>query len=222
MPGTDERKRHELYLAFEDLLGPDKTDTLMGLLPPPGIELATRQDLALARAELRADMADLRREFEGLRGEFNELRSELKTEMADLRAEVATSMREQTRTLLLGMVGSMASMATLVIGAIAITALAPGSRRHRQVRHPDGRGETRQCPQRDHLYLRLRTSETVARPVRLVELGRLGHGQLVALACVAAVDERFDLGAGSDQDGRLGTQLLQCVVKPAVIVRRRP
>jgi hypothetical protein len=111
MPGTDERKRHELYLAFEDLLGPDKTDTLMGLLPPPGTELATRQDLAVTRAELRTEMADLRAEFQQLRAEFQELR-----------ADVATSLREQTRTLLLGMVGSMASMATLVIGAIAITA----------------------------------------------------------------------------------------------------
>ena len=80
MPGTDERKRHELYLAFEDLLGPDKTDTLMGLLPPTGTELATRQDVALTRAELRTEMAELG-------SEMGELRTELKTEMAELRGE---------------------------------------------------------------------------------------------------------------------------------------
>ncbi len=122
MPGTDERKRHELFLAFEDLLGPDKTDTLMGLLPPTTTELATRQDLALTRTELRREMAELRREMAELRAELKTEMAELRGEFHELRAEVATSLREQTRTLLLGMVGSMASMATLVIGAIAITA----------------------------------------------------------------------------------------------------
>jgi hypothetical protein len=52
---VDERGRHKLYLAFEHLIGTDKADTLMAMLPPVGwADVATKRDLDAVAFELRA------------------------------------------------------------------------------------------------------------------------------------------------------------------------
>jgi hypothetical protein len=49
----DERARHNLYRAIEDLLDTEQADTLMALLPPVGwADIATRVDLHQLEARL--------------------------------------------------------------------------------------------------------------------------------------------------------------------------
>ena len=80
-------------------------------LPFGGIaNLATQDNLFLAKAELRADFEILRADFGMLRAEFQELRADFEQLRADfqglradferLRADVAESMRRQTITLI--------------------------------------------------------------------------------------------------------------------------
>ena len=98
MPLT-ERDRHDAYEALQQAFG-DHTDTVIELLRPDHDQLVTKEDLALGLAGVRTEMA--------------ELRTELKTEMRDLTSG-------QTRTMMLGLVGSITalSITQLVIAALA-------------------------------------------------------------------------------------------------------
>jgi hypothetical protein len=54
---VDERSRHELYLTMEELLGTEKAETLMSMLPPVGwADVATKQDLRELEARLEAKL----------------------------------------------------------------------------------------------------------------------------------------------------------------------
>ena len=75
MPLT-ERDRHDAYEALQQAFG-DHTDTVIELLRPDHDQLATKEDLALLRADLRVEIA-------AVRTEMADLRTELKTEMRDL------------------------------------------------------------------------------------------------------------------------------------------
>jgi hypothetical protein len=95
----DERARHELYLAIEELVGAERADTLMDLLPPVGwADVATKHDLTAVEERL------------GLRFESMEHRFD---------AKLAHALRDQTRTLVFALVGSLAAMSSLCIAAIA-------------------------------------------------------------------------------------------------------
>ena len=89
---------------------------------PPPDHLATHDDLTQLRTELRGE---LHAGLADLRVEIAELRTELKTEMAELRTELKTEMRDlttgQTRTMMLGLVGSITAltMTQLVVAALA-------------------------------------------------------------------------------------------------------
>jgi hypothetical protein len=55
-----EEGRHRMYGKLEAVLGHDDATMLMEHLPPVGwADVATKQDLALLRSEIRADMAQL-------------------------------------------------------------------------------------------------------------------------------------------------------------------
>ena len=65
---VDERRRHEMYLAFEELVGGEVAATMMEHLPPVGwADVATKHDVerevALLRAEMQAGFAGLRTEM---------------------------------------------------------------------------------------------------------------------------------------------------------------
>lgn len=78
----DERRRHGLYQELDGVLGTEHADTLMAHLPPTGWgDVATKDDLRLVTAELRAELA--------------ELRTDLRDEMAALRVDVHTALRHQ-------------------------------------------------------------------------------------------------------------------------------
>ena len=85
MPTIDRSLRH----ALDKALDPDNADALLALMPPDWTQLATKTDLAVTTAELRAEMAELRGE---LKAEMAELRGELKADMANLRGELTADM----------------------------------------------------------------------------------------------------------------------------------
>ncbi|MGH9262852.1 MAG: hypothetical protein ACRD08_23630 [Acidimicrobiales bacterium] len=157
----DERARHELYRAVEELLGTERADTLMSLLPPIGwADVATKEDLhqlearletrmgarfdrvesrwdlrfndlesrllqldasldvRFAHAEARADakFAVVDARFENVEGRF----TRVDARFSELEGQLDRSLREQTRTLMLGLVGAMFTMTSLCLGAVAL------------------------------------------------------------------------------------------------------
>ena len=95
--GVDELARLRLANKAVNLFGEKEAQTLMEHLPLGGIaNLATKDDLFLTKAELRAEFQELRADFERLRANFERLRADFER----LRADVAESMRRQTITLI--------------------------------------------------------------------------------------------------------------------------
>ena len=93
---VSERDRHDLYEWAKGTMGERRADTLMSYLPPVGWgDIATRRDLEILRAEIRA-------------------------ELAELRAEMADRFRHQTNML----VGAIAGLGGLVVavGSLAVVA----------------------------------------------------------------------------------------------------
>ena len=85
MPMT-EPERHELYELAKHHVNDRFAELMISALPPDPSRLATKDDLAVLAAELRAEMADLR------------------VEMRDLTSQ-------QTRTLMTGLVLSITALA---------------------------------------------------------------------------------------------------------------
>jgi hypothetical protein len=96
---STETSRNRLYEKIRTEWGEDNAEELMSALPPVGwADIATKQDLALVRGEvkqlgveIRAEMNELGTE---LRTEMNELGTELRTEMNQLGTELRTEMNQ--------------------------------------------------------------------------------------------------------------------------------
>ncbi len=88
-----ESQRLEFYERVkQSSLGKEGADIVMNALPTVDwTDLATHDDLALLRSDLRGEMSELRGD---LRGEMAELRGELRSEMAELRSELRGEMVE--------------------------------------------------------------------------------------------------------------------------------
>lgn len=112
-----EPERHELYELAKRDVSERFAELMIKALPPDPHRLATTDDIALLSAGLRAEMAELRAE---LKTEMAELRAELKTEMAELRIESRDLTSQQTRTMMLGLVGSITALTVtqLVVAAL--------------------------------------------------------------------------------------------------------
>ena len=94
-----EVERHSLVQGLIDTLGEERTEILMKCILPEGWDqLATKQDVELAGAQLGAEFGELRgefgekfgrlrSEFGQLRGEFGELRGEFGEKFGGLRGE---------------------------------------------------------------------------------------------------------------------------------------
>ncbi len=134
-----EAERLELYELAKRQVGDRFAELMIKAVPADPERLATKDDLAVLgadlrtetahlRTELRTEMADLRTELRtemaDLRTEMADLRTELKTEMAGLRTDLKTEMRDltaqQTRTMTIGLVGSITALAItqLVLGVV--------------------------------------------------------------------------------------------------------
>ncbi len=133
MSTIDERARHELYRGAEELFGTERADTLMSLLPPVGwADVATKDDLRQledridARMDARFARVDAR--FANVDVQFANLELRMDTRFAqvdakffELEGRLDRSLREQTRTLMLGLVGAMFTMTSLCLGTITLT-----------------------------------------------------------------------------------------------------
>ncbi len=106
---TDAAAERRLHDRLAEVLGPDHADHLMGRLPPPRSELATSAELALTRAELRADIASLD-------GKLDRTRGELEAAIATTRADIV----QQTRALFLGVIAANATMVAVVLAAVRL------------------------------------------------------------------------------------------------------
>ena len=101
---VDEISRIRLAQSAAKALGEAEAMTLMEHLPIGGIaNLATKDDLALTRAELRGEFGELKGEFGTLRGDFG-----------DLRAYIEERFHRQTITFVGTMTGIMGLMMAFV------------------------------------------------------------------------------------------------------------
>lgn len=111
----DERTRHDLYTAFEELWDRERAEAMMTAFSPiEWDDLATTQDLDVLGAGLRTEMAELRTE---LRTGMAELRTELRTELADVRTEFHRDLAAATRTMVFSLTSSV-----FVVGSLAFAA----------------------------------------------------------------------------------------------------
>ena len=118
----DERQRHELYRGVEELLGTERADTLMSLLPPVGwADVATKDDIRLVRADLRNLEERIDGRFARVDARFDQVDSRFEQLEYKLDAKLERALREQTRTLMLGLLGALFTMTSLCLGAIAFT-----------------------------------------------------------------------------------------------------
>ena len=89
----DERQRHELYEGLVEALGPERADTLMGLVPPVGwADVATKHDLQAQDALVQLGISRLE-ETLSLRIDLSETR--LRKEIGDFRVEMHQELRSQ-------------------------------------------------------------------------------------------------------------------------------
>jgi hypothetical protein len=97
----DERARHELFLRLQEVLGPERAETLMELMPPVGwADVATKRDL-----DALEQRVDLR--FEAMEHRL----------LSAFRGELLTAVTTQTRTLVLANMGAVLTTAALAFAA---------------------------------------------------------------------------------------------------------
>ena len=132
----DERGRHDLYVRLEELMGTERADALMGLLPPVGwADVATKHDLVALeeRIDLRVDALEDRfgGRFEALEDRFGGLaeRMDLRFEALEHRfsaveprieAKLHAELRSQMRVLFFGLLTALFTMASICIAAITL------------------------------------------------------------------------------------------------------
>lgn len=100
MATVDERSRHELYLSIEALIGAERAETLMSMLPSVGwADVATKHDLAVLDGKLAALEERIVLRF---------------------RSELHLALRDQLRTLVFALIGALFTMMSLNLTAIAL------------------------------------------------------------------------------------------------------
>lgn len=108
-----EAARSDLYTGLSQVLGPERAETLMSAIPLHDLdEVATKSDLAVLSAELRSEIS-------GLRTEIADLRTELETDIAELRAEMRTELSNEVGGLRRSMTNWMLTLLVAIVGAMA-------------------------------------------------------------------------------------------------------
>jgi hypothetical protein len=67
---VDERRRSELFEGLSEAIGPEQATTMFELLPPAGVEVATRQDVERLEARMDAQFARIDERFERIDERF--------------------------------------------------------------------------------------------------------------------------------------------------------
>jgi hypothetical protein len=119
----DERSRHELYLKPEQVLGSDPASVLMEMLPPVGwADVATKRDIDGLAAATKRDIDGL---ATATKRDIDALAAATKTDISSLAAAVETlehrlraEFANQTRTIVLAMLGSSLAILATTLGAV--------------------------------------------------------------------------------------------------------
>jgi hypothetical protein len=114
-----ETQRIELYERIKRTsLGEEGANVVMNALPNVDWDsIATHDDLALLRADLRREMADLRGEMTGLRGEMGALRSDVRADLVELENRLQRSIV----TWILAAQGVTLAATSLLVTVLAFT-----------------------------------------------------------------------------------------------------
>jgi hypothetical protein len=108
MMAIDERTRHALHQRLDEVLGADEAATLMAHLPPTGwSDVVTRDylDTVIQAQDVRMDAR-----FTRLESRIDAVRHEL---LAATRGELVAALAQQTRQMIVAMIGTVLSLATL-------------------------------------------------------------------------------------------------------------
>jgi hypothetical protein len=89
----DEQTRHALHTRFEEVLGAEHAVAAMSAYPPAGEELATKRDLH-----------EFKLEFEAM-----------------LHREISVAIASQTRTIVVGLIGTMLTTGGFMLAAVGLT-----------------------------------------------------------------------------------------------------
>ncbi len=115
MMAIDERTRHALHQRLDEVLGADEAATLMAHLPPTGWgDVVTREYLDMAfqaqDARLEARFTQIDARFGRLEAKIDATRHEL---LAATRGELVAALAQQTRQMIVAMIGTVLSLAAL-------------------------------------------------------------------------------------------------------------
>jgi hypothetical protein len=131
---VDERSRHELYLSIEELIGAERADTLMAMLPSVAwADVATKQDLSAHEVATRRDLAALEERIdvrfkafeERIDVRFKALDARLdtfatKADLVELEARLERALRDQMRVMVFALIGALFTMTSLNLTATAL------------------------------------------------------------------------------------------------------
>ncbi len=128
---VDESRRIELFERLSSLVGAEAAHTVFELLPPPGQDVATHDDIVqlerVLRGEVRGEMGELRGEMGELRGEIGGLQGQIAAlgeridasrneVIATMHQEISRALIVQTRTTVFSMVTALAAISALALG----------------------------------------------------------------------------------------------------------
>jgi len=131
----DDAARLHLYEQARSTWDAEAANTLINSMPTPTDRIATRDDLTVLSAELRAEIAEIRAEIAEIRAEIGAemrtelagVRGEMRTELAGvrgelhgLRSEMHKGFADQTRRFFFGLVASNATLVGLVFAAVKL------------------------------------------------------------------------------------------------------
>lgn len=112
-----EAARNDLYTGLSELLGPERTETLMSAIPLNDLdEVATKSDILLLKSDIALLGAELREEFRSeLRSEVDSLRVELSGQIAALGQTLNNRIDRVFYANIATMLGVLGAMTTLIV-----------------------------------------------------------------------------------------------------------
>lgn len=112
-----EAARNDLYTGLSELLGPERTETLMSAIPLHDLdEVATKSDILMLKSDIALLGAELREEFRSeLRSEIDSLRAELSGQIAALGETLNNRIDRVFYANIATMLGVLGVMTTLIV-----------------------------------------------------------------------------------------------------------
>lgn len=121
---VDERRRSQLFEGLAGAIGPEQASTMFELLPPAGVDVATRQDVAQLEARMDAQFARVDERFERIDERFERtddrftaLEHRIDDRLDVLRGELLAAFRGE-------LVSAVAGQTRAVVTATIATALS--------------------------------------------------------------------------------------------------